>query len=788
MKILGEYLAKVKLSGSPALLRYALLVITAMAVALIYTDFSSMARESLSVGDVAKQTVEAQVDFQFIDEIKRAEAIATARASVQPVYRYDVVAFDELLVRVGDAMSAHQSEPVSQDVDATLATLSKAIGLGVSFERLRPLVETGVPDSAIALFHELVIAARDSHIVYGSSDVPVGYGSVQIVVVAEDGSRTIRMVDEREVLTLEQARARARIQLLESRVEATWADSVGALVAAAIRPNVQLDTTQTALHRSQAEAAAPIPTYLVKEGTILFRQGDVITAAAVYKYEAMLMGAPQRSQALQFVAVTFFVLMLFTSLYHFGVTTLKGFSNTARDLFAVSSMLITTAALARITTLSAPGISELIGLGSHEESVWFLVPVAGAAIVVRLLVGVSWAVLFSIVASALVGLVVRFDALIVIFYLVSSVVAAGGVSHTRERMAVVRAGLMVAVANSAVVLLIYFVRQYTPLPGIEVGPQNPMWAMLFAALGGAISVFFVLGALPMFEAVGFVTDYRLMELSNLNHPLLRQLVERAPGSYHHSVIVGSLAEAGCEAVGANPLHARVAAYYHDIGKSLHPSYFVENQRDGYNRHDSMDPKSSARMIIGHVTDGLRLAHEHGLPKPIIDNIAMHHGTGLLSYFYNKAVEEAGEGQKIDPADFRYPGPKPRTKEAGVIMIADKVEAASRTIKHMTEPNVRAMIGSIINSVLADGQFKECPLTFKEIHEVIEVFVAVLMGIYHRRIEYAETKDLSRMSPEDREAMAFTLELPTGEQTVALSDDERTKDYESITHLPDIDAY
>jgi len=341
--------------------------------------------------------------------------------------------------------------------------------------------------------------------------------------------------------------------------------------------------------------------------------------------------------------------------------------------------------------------------------------------------------------------------------------------------------------------------------------MRPLWTMIFAFLGaGLLSACLCLFLVPVFESVGFVTDYRLMELANLNHPMLMQLLLRAPGSYHHSVNVGMLSEAGCEAIGANALRAKVASYFHDIGKAQKPAYFVENQRDNINKHNGLNPYTSAKIIISHVTDGGRMAKEHSLPKPIIDNIYMHHGTGLLQYFYAQAIAEADDPRDVDEAAFRYPGPKPNTREAGVIMLADKVEAATRTIQHPDEEKIRRMISKIASSVMADGQFSECPLTFKEIYTVADTFVAVLLGIHHQRIEYPDTADISsgaettkagagqppkhaiitlELTPESKEAaMRPELKAISGGQskaTVQAADDESSDviDYESLEHLP-----
>jgi putative nucleotidyltransferase with HDIG domain len=210
---------------------------------------------------------------------------------------------------------------------------------------------------------------------------------------------------------------------------------------------------------------------------------------------------------------------------------------------------------------------------------------------------------------------------------------------------------------------------------------------------------------------------------------------RAPGTYHHSVSVAQLSEAAAEAVGANGLQTRVACYFHDIGKAVHPKYFIENQRGGPNPHDKLSPRASARVIINHVVDGEAIALQYKLPQPIIDGIVMHHGTGLIQYFYAMALKEAKPGEVVREADFRYPGRLPDTREAGIIMLADKVEAATRTLKDKSPENLRALIQKLVNSTLMDGQLEKCPLTIKDLYTIIDAFNETLLGIYHHRIDY-----------------------------------------------------
>ncbi|MEM6928573.1 MAG: HDIG domain-containing metalloprotein, partial [Myxococcota bacterium] len=535
----------------------------------------------------------------------------------------------------------------------------------------------------------------------------------------------------------------------------------------------------------------------VEEGEALFREGQVLTASDIDKYRALRAHNQGRNLPRELGVTTAFVLLLLAALFAFASTHLRSFSTRVRDIAAAGGLLVTVTLMAQLIEAFAPLAANQLGYVTDPAVLYYLVPVGGAVMLVRLLLGASWTVVFVMAASVLTGLVFDFDALVVTFFLVSSIAAASAVVHTRERIAIIRAGAVVGAINGVTVLVIHLLRSFTLPVAEQAAPDPALWSMAAAFLGGFGGGFVVLALLPLLESLGFVTDYRLMELASLNHPLLRKLMLRAPGSYHHSVVVGTLAEAGCEAIGANGLLAKVASYFHDIGKSLKPQYFIENQRSSVSPHSALDPHVSARIIIQHVTDGGRLAREHNLPQPILDNIYMHHGTGLLQYFYNHARELADDPDQVDIRDFRYPGPKPTTREAGVIMLADKLEAATRTLRRPDERNIRALIARIVNSVIGDGQFSECPLNLKEIQKITETFVQVLLGIYHQRIEYAETADIAAdqgasdetaprangVPPVKKEA-TITLDFtPTPPPDAVMEDDEDVEDYESVDYLP-----
>jgi putative nucleotidyltransferase with HDIG domain len=258
----------------------------------------------------------------------------------------------------------------------------------------------------------------------------------------------------------------------------------------------------------------------------------------------------------------------------------------------------------------------------------------------------------------------------------------------------------------------------------------------FAVSGGLLTGILALGLTPVIEtSFRYSSDIRLLELLNLDQPVLKELMLLAPGTYHHSLVVGQMVEAAAEAIGANPLLAKAAAYYHDIGKVKKPAYFVENQLGGENKHEKLAPSMSSLILISHVKDGVELARKNLLGDRIIDIIQQHHGTSFISYFFHKAKNQAANPQQVKIEDYRYPGPRPQTKEAGLVLLADQVEAASKTLVEPNPARIQGLVQKIINNVFADGQLDECELTLKELHLIAKSFNKILSGIFHQRIHY-----------------------------------------------------
>jgi len=358
----------------------------------------------------------------------------------------------------------------------------------------------------------------------------------------------------------------------------------------------------------------------------------------------------------------------------------------------------------------------------------YVLPVAAVALLLAVLLDAGTALLVTGLLALLGGAVtgsIEFASYVLLGGIAGVIVVRRG-----ERFALFfQAALATGVVNIGVVTL------YTLLGNRDItGVAELVGASAAAAAGSAVAAlgsFVVVGNL-----FGITTSFQLLELANPTQKLLRRLMLEAPGTYNHSLLVGNLAERAAEAIGADPLLARVAAYYHDVGKLDNPIAYIENQAGGENVHDELTPEESVALVKAHVAKGIDLAYQYKLPKPIIAFIPQHHGTALISYFHARAQQQAAD---VDDAQFRHSGPKPQTREAAILMLADSVEASVRSLSEHDEPAIRTMVDRIIRERLEDGQFDECDLTLRDVERIREAFVAQLLGMYHRRVEYPQNK-------------------------------------------------
>ncbi|MBN8548536.1 MAG: HDIG domain-containing protein [Deltaproteobacteria bacterium] len=449
------------------------------------------------------------------------------------------------------------------------------------------------------------------------------------------------------------------------------------------------------------------------------------------------------------------VTMMFFSLYvihRFATVSYRAYRPSFRDLMALTllifgSMLIIW--LGKVLGFSLTTSSFAAGyLHDVSPASWnFMIPFAAASLVLQAILGLHYALVCSLSLAFIVGIYTPGEPILIPYVIATSLVAALSLSRFRSRSAYLRAGLNISLVALPFTLC-------SIITDGQIVTVDAAVRIIGALASGVLCAFIASGVTPLFEYFGgYVTDLRLIEMATLDHPLLKELSIQAPGTWNHSMVMGMMVESAADAVGANPVIARVGAYFHDIGKMKKPLYFVENQSPNENRHDKLSTSMSALIIRSHVKDGIELARKQRVPAIIEDMIPQHHGTSVIEYFYDKACAEAeANGLDVSTVDislYTYPGPKPQTREAGILMLADGIEAASRTLSEPTLDRIQGLVQKMINKVFASGQLEESELTLRDLHHVAKSFTRVLSGIYHQRIAYAEPAE--KVNEEDASA-------------------------------------
>ncbi|MDI6854174.1 MAG: HDIG domain-containing protein [Deltaproteobacteria bacterium] len=501
------------------------------------------------------------------------------------------------------------------------------------------------------------------------------------------------------------------------------------LVQYLLAPNVTFNLAETQ-ERQQVVLRALRPSYFhVKRGEYILRAGERLTPIHLAKLKAQSLIYPQSQGILIFLGIFISLTIFFWLTYNLSRVSLKRFPTKLWDLTFLAALLLG----ATLLNLGLLQLGDLIGQVAPQTAgnLVYGWPIALAPMFAALFLGLETGVVIAFLTAILSALLLDKPFPMFLYFLSAGFVGIWGVRHCRQRGDIIRAGLTLSLVNFILLTAMKLVEY--PFTAKEL-----FIAQVFGLGGGMATAILVLGVTPLIEwAFGYTSDIRLLELLNLDQPVLRELMLLAPGTYHHSLMVGQMVEAAAEGIGANPLVAKAAAYYHDIGKVKKPAYFVENQLGGENKHEKLAPSMSSLILISHVKDGVDLARKHGLGERLVDIIQQHHGTSLISYFYHKAKNHSSNPGQVNIDDYRYPGPRPQTKEAGLVLIADQVEAASKTLTEPTPARIQGMVQKIVNNIFADGQLDECELTLKELHLIAKHCNKILSGIFHQRILYPQ---------------------------------------------------
>jgi putative nucleotidyltransferase with HDIG domain len=732
-------------------------------LALLTTPYHLLLPVQYQVGDVAERNVRAVRDLLVPDEAATEQRRQEAATNSLAVYDLDEEPIRHLRQRLTSAFSLVrplfletrssgrggeggagglreiQKSPREQafalkkefeaKVGGTLSDRDYAILVQDKFD---PRLEEGVTRLAESVFAVGVVSNKTLLL----SQLQRG-----IILRSIQNGAESHIRDLLGFLSLDEAKRQMRLRagvLLEDEKRPALEATVH-LAQAALQPNITFNLNETEIRKQRAVAAVSPALFQVKKGEMIIREGQRVGAEHLLKLETQARSGLQRGVMFTVVGTALVAgLLVWLSAYAAG-RYISAFPTGTKDLLFLASCLSLLLVLAKLSMGVADALTTTFPFIS-PAAVYCLLPLAAGAMLVSIFFGPPSAILFAIVLAVLAAFVLDRQFNLLFYYLIGSLVAIHRVEDARDRTTPLKAGLAVSLVNSAVIV-IFTLAVDEPFLTARTGA-----AVILGIVGGMLSGVITTGLSPVAEwAFDYTTNVKLLELANMEQPLLRELMVQAPGSYHHSLMVGNMVEAAAKSIGANALLARVAAYYHDIGKIKKPLYFVENQAGGDNRHERLAPSMSSLILISHVRDGVELAKDHHLGEAIQDIIQQHHGTSVISYFYQKAIDlqeklKSSKGGEVSPVlleDYRYPGPKPQTKEAGLVLLADAVEAASRTVTEPTAARIQGMVQKITNKIFTDGQLDECELTLKNLHQIAKSFIQILTAIFHQRIDYPE---------------------------------------------------
>lgn len=651
---------------------------------------------SLKEGDIAQEDVYYRgADYTYISQIRTNEAKNKAASKVEQVYHIDGQVLTDLSAAIDEYfMSINRIANNEQSLNQQTSSLREVLPGDYHDATLQYM---------LSLSESERLSLRDSLKNIISAVMQPG------VMAGEIGTAKTAIRDGIRDLDISTAKKTFLIALAEGLD---------------IEANKEYDAVATAAQVEEILRSVEPVQVTVQSGEKIISRGAKVSAADVEMLKALGMQS-QNSRIFPYLGVLILVCVIYTliivyiRLYH--PQTRGREANLVLMGTLINFNLLLCKLLSLITISYRPEIADQVG---------FLFPLAASSMLLAVLLGRGVAIFITVLMGVCVGLVMDGQLPFAAVAIVGGLTGIFRTSVLNQRGQFVSSSLYIAGANM-IIIGAWGLINNSSFYLIGIG-------MLLGLIGGILSSILAVGILPFLEsAFRITTVVRMLELSNSNHPLLKRLMMEAPGTYHHSILVGNLAEAAAEPVGADPQLVRAASYYHDIGKLRRPYFFIENQQPGENPHDKLQPTLSTLVIASHVKDGVEMLREYKFPEEIIDIVEQHHGTCILSYFYHKAKENAENPDEISKEDFRYPGPRPQTKEAALVMLADSVQAAVQSIDNPGKGQIEQIVREVVRSKMEDEQLQDCHLTFKDLEKIIQTFTMVLGGLHHARIVYPE---------------------------------------------------
>ena len=711
------------------------------------------------LGQPAPERIVADFSFSYSSSVETEQLTLAARAQVPPVFQrtfQPYQAFEKFISELNSRIAKNQidfetegAETLEHELEKTTQALLESHQLQIDAELIVGLNSLITPKERSTLFKQALDILKTIYIdgVYTLNSTEGSGAQVTMIQLQDEyGQNNLpnsRSLDDAEVVL------RVRINALSD--DKQTARGLYEIFRTGLTSNLRYSATSTNRAIEQALAQIAPARVAVKENETLIEPGSIITALAIERVDAYRLQALELGSRSLVLNSLFLERVLLTALLLIAVFIYlkKGL----RDTHKRNRAIAITAVSILLNLMLIRVMIELGEISLSENRPWlsilpYMPPFALAPIIVAVLLGTAPAVLSALIISVLFGIMQDNSIEFLLISFISGVVGCYFSDSIRLRSNLVRAGFIsgitAALAGSVVAALNNF--------GLALIGQQIVLTLIVGGLTGIATV----GLLPVFEQLfKITTEITLLELTDFNHPLLRRMQIEAPGTYHHSLMVANLSENAAATIGASPLICRAACFFHDIGKLVKPEYFTENQKNGINPHEQQTPSISALVIKAHIKEGVELARKHKLPRIIVDVIRQHHGTGLIQFFYFQAQQQqdhvqtklpldgkigrSKEKKKVDESTYRYDGPKPDFKESAIIFFADSVEAASRSLKKVTQPAVEELIDNIFRTRIEDGQLDECPLTFQELNQIRSSFVYTILNMLHARVEYPKVE-------------------------------------------------
>lgn len=714
-KMPGKNVQKKKLTDKNIIQKISIFLILLTAITLVLSINFFPDKILLKEGQIGSKDILSPGDFEFVDLEATQNSREKAAKSIKEVYDLNLANIENVEKQI-DSLFLEIKE-YKEKTNESLKNANDKImdnDKTLTDDELHEMANE-INDNLGFYINEQVIAAS------------LQFDNLTLEKIRVDIKSSMRKIMEQGIKEddLENAKKQLIREISEISIDHYDALIASDIATSLLLPSLFLNEEDTEKRRQEAITSVDDVIRTIQKGQIIIRKGEVVTSEDIAILNALGLKNPKIYFSniigiIMITAICFLLVFLYLNYFY-------------PDIYENISKLILLGIISIFVVLLAKIASQVSG---------YLMPIASASMLVAISFSPNIAILLTVMLSLLIGFIPGGGLNYSLVSIISGIVAIYSIRKATQRSSLTRAGLLIAGVNIITISALGLINNES----YYLILQNNFWGVL----NGLLAVILTIGILPFLESYfDITTSFKLMELSNPNQPLLKKMILEAPGTYHHSIVVGNLSETAAEEIGGNGLLARVGAIYHDIGKIKRPYFFTENQEAYKNIHDEMEPSLSALVIASHVKEGLELAKKNKLPKDIIDIITQHHGTGLITYFFHRALKENGSDiDAVAEENYRYSGPKPQTKEAGIILLADSLEAATRSLTNPTATRIKTLVKEIIQKNLDSGQLEECDLTLKDLDKIGDSFSRILNGMFHSRVEYPD-EDLIKKIKEEK---------------------------------------